>query len=131
MKKILFWLTLVCLSSKLYGQSIITSDSTKAINEFYNNAPAILDSLTKFTFVKAKNKSLNLELLQWKSNYYGLKAQTENCFVDKLNFINTNNQLSQRLIVIDTKLSKSKKENWLWRIGAFVGTALLVRNQLK
>lgn len=90
-----------------------------------------MDSLTKFTFVKAKNKSLNLELLQWKSNYYGLKAQTENCFVDKLNFINTNNQLSQRLIVIDTKLSKSKKENWLWRIGAFVGTALLVRNQLK
>lgn len=90
-----------------------------------------MDSLTKFTFVKAKNKTLSLELLTWKSNYSSLKAQTENCLVDKLNFINTNNSLNQRLIVIDTKLSKSRFENWAWRVSAFIGTALLVKNQLK
>ncbi|MEA5259473.1 hypothetical protein VB264_16860 [Arcicella aquatica] len=97
----------------------------------FNNAPAILDSLTRFSFVKDKNKALNLELLHWKNNYTRLNAQAQNCLVDQLNYIQSQNNLKQELTLIDTKLTKSKLENWAWRIGALVGTALLVKNQLK
>lgn len=129
MKKTLFVVMLSCLSSTLFGQLTTTSsrmtDSTKAVETFYANAPAILDSLTRFSFVKADNKKLVSELGTWKSNYFQLSSQTKDCFTVELKYLAQINTITQDKTIAITKASRRGFENWIWRLGA-VATILKV-----
>lgn len=101
------------------------TDSTKAVETFYANAPAILDSLTRFSFVKADNKKLVSELGTWKSNYFQLSSQTKDCFTVELKYLAQINTITQDKTIATTKASRRGFENWIWRLGA-VATILKV-----
>ncbi|NBB31980.1 hypothetical protein GVN22_26900 [Cellulophaga sp. BC115SP] len=121
-------------SSMLFGQStstlpappketneVLFPDSSAVVKLFYDNAPAILDSLTRFTFVKANNKVLSLEVNRWKLDYYRATQDAQTCVLDKLTLSKTTTDISIKLNDTKARLKNSKTENWCWRIAAAVG----------
>lgn len=137
MKTILCAVMLAYPSSMLFGQStstlpappkqkvetneVLFPDSSAVVKLFYDNAPAILDSLTRFTFVKANNKVLSLEVNRWKLDYYRATQDAQTCVLDKLTLSKTATDISIKLSDSKAKLKSSKTENWCWRIAAAVG----------
>lgn len=143
MKAILCAVILAYPSSMLFGQSTSTlptppkqkveanevrsTDSSAVVKLFYDNAPAILDSLTRFTFVKANNKVLALEVNRWKLDYYRASQDAQTCVLDKLTLAKTASDISVKLNDTQTKLRASKTETWCWRIAAIIGVYLALK----
>jgi hypothetical protein len=118
MKTILLLAIISSVSWTLCGQSTSPSeqDSTNTVNEFLANSKQILDSLTRFHFVKLELAKERTEKNEWKSNYFSLNTQSIGCKNDLINekklVINTKKQLDEQT----KNLKNANIEKWIHRI---------------
>lgn len=96
-----------------------------------SNSKRILDSLTKFHFVKIELAQERKEKTEWKSSYFTLNNQTVGCknelIGEKKLVIITKTALDEKT----TKYQNANKERWIFRGSTLVGIAFFILKSLK
>jgi len=124
-------LLLVCLSSKLYSQSIsVTASLDSARAEFLRNAKNINADLAKGDFARERETVYEATIASQNKAYEGLAGELGDCKKTAGSLAGTLFETKDKLGRETNKKGAARLENWLWRGAIILGIYAKIKGVL-